>query len=245
MSEPTFRLKLRLERYAALHPEEAAALDASVSTVRRFAPRDHLARQGDPVDHIFVVVEGFACRYKFMPDGRRQITAFLLPGDICDTRIFSLRTMDHSIAALSPVEAILLGEDAVRRLESLPGLTRALAIGSVVQHSISHEWLMSVGHRTAFERLSHLLCELFERLRAVGLTRDYQCELPLTQTEIADTLALTSVHVNRTLMEMRRSGLLTFQSRQLIIHDYDSLRTAAGFDPSYLQLQPADGAQDA
>ena len=243
MNELASRLKVRLERYATLPPVEVSALDAAASSVRRYAPHDHLTRQGDPVDRIFIIVEGFACRYKFMPDGRRQIVAFMLPGDLCDTRTFSLRVMDHSIAALSPVEAVLLTEEAVRRLELLPGLARILTLGSVVQHAISREWLINVGHRTAFERLSHLLCELFERLRAVGLTRDHQCELPLTQTEIADTLALTSVHVNRTLMEMRRAGLLTFQSRQLIIHDYDSLRRAAGFDPSYLQLQRLEEMQ--
>ena len=237
MSDLTYRLKLRLERYAPLHAVETMALAAAATTVRRFAPRDHLARQGDPVDRIFIVVEGFACRYKFMPDGRRQITAFMLPGDLCDTRTFALGKLDHSIAALSPVETILLSEDTARRLEVMPGLQRALALGSVVQHSIAREWLTNVGHRTSFERLSHLLCELFERLQAVGLTRDHKCELPLTQVEIGDALGLTSVHVNRTLMEMRRSGLLTFQSKQLIIHDYDSLRRAAGFDPSYLHLQ--------
>jgi CRP-like cAMP-binding protein len=144
--------------------------------------------------------------------------------------------MDHSIAAVSSVEAAVLNEDAVRRLETVPNLGETLTRNSLVHQSIAREWMINVGYRTSFERLSHLLCELYERLQAVGLTRGHFCEIPLTQIEIADTLALSAVHVNRTLMELRRSGLVTFQSKQLTIHDYPALQRAAGFDPGYLFL---------
>jgi CRP-like cAMP-binding protein len=239
MSSLTLRLALRLERYAPLRPEDKRALENEVPTLRRYLPRDNLARQGAPVERLFLIVDGFACRYKLLPDGRRQITAYLLPGDLCDTRTFSMPYRDHSIAAISHVQAAALTEESVQRLESWPGLAYVLARNSLVQQAIAREWQVNIGHRTSFERLSHLLCELFERLEAVGLTRDYTCEVPLTQTEIADTLALSAVHVNRTLMELRRAGLVTFRSKQLIIHDYPRLRDAAGFDPAYLYLSGA------
>src|SRR5262249_52094799 len=159
---------------------------------------DYLLKDGAPAERIFSIVSGIACRYKLLPDGRRQITAYLLPGDLCDTRTFALRRMDHSIAALSRVEASALSRDAVHRLEQFPGLAQAFACSSLLYQSIARQWIINVGQRTAFERLSHLLCELFERLRTVGLTRENSCELPLTQTEIADAVALSSVHVNRT-----------------------------------------------
>lgn len=240
MNKLTARLALRLERYAPLQAEDRQTLESEALTVRRFVARDNLAREGTPVERIFVVVDGFACRYKLLPDGRRQITAYLLPGDLCDVRTFALPYMDHSIAALSTVQAVTLTPDAVQRLEAHPGLAQALARNSLVHQSIAREWLVSIGHRTAFERLSHLLCELFERLQAVGLAHGSTCEIPLTQTEIADTLGLSSVHVNRTLMELRRSGLLSFQSKQLIVHDYPRLRSVAGFDPQYLYLSGVD-----
>ncbi len=107
-----------------------------------------------------------------------------------------------------------------------------------MKQSISREWLVNVGNRTAFERLSHLLCETYSRLKCVGLTTDHAFELPLTQAELADTLALSAVHVNRTLMELRRLKLVSFQNRHAAIHDYPGLRAAAGFDPTYLQLPP-------
>lgn len=234
MSNLALRLALRLERYAPLRARDKDALENELLNMRRYLPRDNLARQGAPVERIFLIVEGFACRYKLLPDGRRQITAYMLPGDLCDTRTFAAPYLDHSIAAISNVQAAVLTEESVHRLESSAELARAFARNSLVQQAIAREWQVNTGHRTSFERLSHLLCELFERLDAVGLARDYSCEVPLTQTEIADTLALSAVHVNRTLMELRRAGLVTYRSKQLIIHDYARLRDAAGFDPGYL-----------
>lgn len=236
MNDMTARLALRLARYAPLNTEDKCALEAEAMNIRRFGARDNLARQGEPVERIFIIVEGFACRYKLLPDGRKQIVAFMLPGDLCDTRTFSLPVMDHSIGAMSTVDAIVLTAAAARRLESAPGLARVLARNSLVHQSIAREWMINIGHRTSFERLGHLLCELFERLYAVGLVHEGTCEIPLTQPDVADTLALSAVHVNRTLMELRRSGLVSFQSKQLIIHDYASLQRAAGFDPNYLYL---------
>jgi CRP-like cAMP-binding protein len=235
----THRLARRLERLSPLPPREKQALEAAASIVRRYDSRDSLAKQGDAVDRVFVIVEGFACRYKLLPDGRRQIFAYMLPGDMCDTRTLLLARMDHSIAALCPVEAVILFQDSVDRLERLPGLARAFSWNAETHHSISREWLVNVGHRTSFERIGHLFCEIFERLRVVGLTHDYTCELPLTQIELADTLALSSVHVNRTLMELRHSGLVTFHSKQLVIHNYAALCTAAGFDARYLHPETA------
>lgn len=245
MSSLTLRLALRLERYAPLRAEDKKALENEISTLRRYLPRDNLARQGSVVERIFMIIDGFACRYKLLPDGRRQITAYMLPGDLCDTRTLAMPYMDHSIAAISNVQAASLTEESVRRLESLPGLALALARNSLVLQASAREWQVNIGHRTSFERLSHLLCELFERLDAVGLARDYTCEVPLTQTEIADTLALSAVHVNRTLMELRRAGLVSYRSKQLIIHDYPRLRDAAGFDPGYLYLSGSSPATPA
>jgi CRP-like cAMP-binding protein len=236
MNSLTNRLALRLGRYGLLRTEDKLALDSEALSIRRFAPRDNLARKGEPVERIFMIVEGFACRYKPLAGGRRQITAFMLPGDLCDTRTFLLPSMDHSIAALSTVDAVVLTADAVRRLDSVAGLAQVLARSCLVHQSIAREWLVNVGYRTSFERLGHLLCELFERLQAVGLTHEHTCEIPLTQPDLADTLALSAVHVNRTLMELRRTGLVTFQSKHLIIHDYPTLRRAADFDLGYLYL---------
>jgi len=216
--------------------EKAVLLDA-ISQVRTHGPHEDLAREGNPTACVNVVLSGFACRQKMLPDGRRQIIGFLLPGDICDVRVFLLRRMDHSITAISSVKVGILTRDAALELtEKYPRLTRALWWATMVEESIAREWLINVGQRTALERLSHLLCEIYTRLHAVGLSDDNSCELPLTQSELADTLALSTVHVNRTLRELRHAQLISIRGKSLVIHDFKALQAVAMFDPNYLHL---------
>lgn len=237
MTQVVDRLILKLENFTRVSGDERRALAEASTTVRRFGAHEDLVLEGEPTDGIKLILEGFACRYKILPDGRRQIVAYLVPGDLCDLRIFILKHMDHSIGTLAPVEAATLSQDTMLGiLERYPNLARALWWSTLVEESIAREWIVNVGHRTAFERLAHLFCEIYLRLRAVGLTQENRCELPLTQNELADTLALSLVHVNRMLMEMRRAGLVSFQNKQLVIHDLAALQGAAGFNGNYLHL---------
>lgn len=231
------RLVRKLERFCPLSDEEKNTLKASLIKDRRFEPGEDLIHEHKPTEGVFVILEGFACRYKLLPDGRRQIVGFLLPGDMCDLRVFLLKRMDHSICALNAVEAAVIPpESAVALIEDFPRLSRALWWTTIVEDSITREWVVNVGYRTALERVAHLFCEVFWRLEAVGLVRGHQCSLPLTQIELGDTLALSSVHVNRTLKQMRRDNLVKFQGGELELLDRHALQAAAGFDPSYLHL---------
>jgi CRP-like cAMP-binding protein len=226
----------RLAGFAALTPEELQLLEQLASGSRHFTTHDTPAKSGEPADRVLVVLEGLACEYKLLPDGRRQILAYLFPGDMTDPRELLLPRMQHSLCILWPARIATLMSDAAQRLERHPNIVRALGRYSLMKQAISREWLVNVGNRTAFERTSHLLCETYERLKAVGLTTGYAFDLPLTQAELADTLALSSVHVNRTLMELRRLKLVSFQNRHAAILDYPGLCAAAGFDATYLQL---------
>jgi DNA-binding Lrp family transcriptional regulator len=75
------------------------------------------------------------------------------------------------------------------------------------------------------------------RLRAVGLTQDSSYELPVSQAELGDALGLSTVHVNRTLQELRRDGLIELRGGRLEIKDWDALKSAGEFDPHYLRAQ--------
>lgn len=237
------RLFRKLEHFEPLTIDERAAIEAAAVAVRQFQPRQDLIQEGESPDGIKVILQGMACRYKMLVDGRRQIVSYFVPGDFCDLRAYLLRRMDHSVAALGPMEAAVLPQESINGITATyPRITRALWWSTLVDEAIAREWIVNVGVRTAFERMAHLFCELYVRLKVVGLTTENSFELPLTQIELAETLALSAVHVNRTLMDMRRMQLVSFQGRQLTIHNQEELRRLAGFDPNYLhldsQLQP-------
>jgi CRP-like cAMP-binding protein len=236
MSSAAYRWIRRLGRFATFTVEEHRALEDASAITRRCAANDDLHKPGDASGRLFVVLEGLVCQHKLLPDGRRQILAYLFAGDMADPRQLFQTHMDHALCVIWPSEVAMLTSSSMQRLDQFPNITQAMARYASTQQAIGREWLVNVGHRTASERLGHLLCELYIRLEAVGLTRALAFELPLTQAELGDTLALSAVHVNRTLMELRRLKLVTFQNRQVVIHDFAALQIAAGFDPRYLQL---------
>src|SRR5882724_10856025 len=227
----------KLSNFTQLSDEECKVVNESTLEVREFAAREDVISQGDRTGGVKLLLEGFACRYKTLEDGRRQIVAYFVPGDLCDLRVFILKRMDHSIGAIAPSKIATIAPDSVLKLtSSYPTLTRALWWSTLVEEAIAREWLVNVGQRDALERTAHLFCELLYRFRAVGLNQGNSCTLPLTQVELAETLGLSSVHVNRTLQELRRRNLITLEGGTLTIQDLDELKELSFFNPDYLHL---------
>jgi CRP-like cAMP-binding protein len=233
----------RLARFTRLSDTDREVLSLAASRhVRTFAARDDLIREGDRPTAVFLVLEGWACRYKHLEDGRRQIVGFFLPGDLCDLNIFILREMDHSIGAITPVVAGEIGREAFEGiLADRPRITQALWWDTLVTVAIQREWTVNLGQREALERTAHLLCELFLRLRVAGLASGTSCEFPVTQADLADAIGLSPVHVNRTLQKLRVAGLISLSGRTLTIHDLEELKRVALFSANYLHLD-RDGA---
>lgn len=229
----------KLENFVRLSAEEKALLGAlAIDRVREFPAGTDIIREGDRPEVVHLFLDGWGCRYKDLEDGRRQILSFFLPGDICDLNIFILRQMDHSLAAITPVR---LAEISRERLEEItlahPRITQALWWEALVAASIQREWTLNVGQRDALERLAHLLCELFVRLRSVGLTNGTTCAVPLLQTMLADATGLSHVHVSRTMSALRQDGLALLRSRVLTVPDLDALMRVGLFNPNYLHLE--------
>jgi CRP-like cAMP-binding protein len=205
--------------------------------VRTVGARRDVVREGDEPRSVNLVLEGWACRYKQLPDGRRQIVSFFIPGDLCDSNVFILKEMDHSVGAITQTRIAEISQpDFQAMMDESPRITQALWWHELVNASVQREWTTNIGQRTAFERIAHLLCEMFVRLRSVGLTDGDSCDFPLTQVDLADATGLTAVHVNRTLQELRRDGLITLEHRRLTIPDLDRLQDVAMFNPNYLHL---------
>jgi CRP-like cAMP-binding protein len=239
MNNPLLR---KLSNFAALSEEESTAVIDSCRDVRDVGAREDVISQGDRTGGVKLLLDGFACRYKTLEDGRRQIVAYFVPGDLCDLRVFILKRMDHSIGAIAPSRvATIAPENVLKLMHTHPALTRALWWSTLVEEAIAREWIVNVGQRNALERTAHLFCELLYRFRAVGLNQGLSCTLPLTQVELAETLGLSSVHVNRTLQELRRQKLIALDDGWLTIQNLQALEELAFFNPDYLHLDYGAG----
>lgn len=205
---------------------------------RRLASADRgqdIISEGDEPRTVNLLIDGWACRYKMMEDGRRQILAFFLPGDLADLHVYILNAMDHSISAITPVRYARLAPKEFEEIsDAHPKLLRALWWESLVTDSIQREWLVSVGQRDALESVAHLACELYLRLKTVGLVQGQRCDFPLTQLDIADALGMTQPHVSRTVAELNRTGFVTLRRGELEVKDLRQLKKLAAFNPNYL-----------
>lgn len=241
MSNPLIQ---KLEAFAPLPDADRRLLDETIRTTREVAPREDLIREGDAPDDVHLVLEGFACRYKLRPDGTRHIIAYLVPGDFCDLHVFILKTMDHNIGALSRCTIVDIPRGRVLELTERPAIARALWWAALVDEATLREWLVNIGARPAEQRVAHLLCELLLRLRTVGLANGDAYELPITQFDLADTMGLSLVHMNRVLQRLRAGDMITLKGRQLVILDIEGLMTFSEFNPNYLHLAHRTGARE-
>jgi len=235
------RLTRKLEAFGPLPDADKRLLDEVSRDARAIGPRTDLIREGDTPSDVNLILDGFACRYKVLPDGSRQIMAYLVPGDFCDLHVFILKAMDHGIATLSACKLVKIPRSRILELMDRPAIARAFWWAALVDEATLREWLVNIGVRTAEQRVAHLLCELLLRLDTVGLTNGDTYELPITQAELADTVSLTSVHVNRVLRQLRGSGLITLKSKNLVFLDVERLKALSGFNPNYLHLADRNG----
>ena len=241
MANPLVR---KLEAFAPLPEADRTLIEEVCRGAREVGAREDLIREGDDPRNVQLIVEGFACRYKLLPDGRRQITAYLIPGDFCDLHVFILKAMDHSIATLAPSKVVAIPRAGILRLTERAAIARALWWASLVDEAVLRQWLVGIGAQSAEDRVAHLLCELLFRMRTVGLATGGSFELPITQTELADTVGLTNVHVNRVLQRLRAEGAITLKSKRLVILDLPKLMESSGFEPGYLHLDERNGKEE-
>lgn len=240
-------IRLKLEHYTRLSADDVQLLSRlSTLNIRQIQPRRDIMREGEQPKVVNLILDGWAIRHKMLEDGRRQILAFLVPGDFCDTKNFVLSEMDHSVGALTAVTVAQIPNEMIQDIErNWPRLSQALNWDLLVQLAIQREWTLNVGQRSAIERISHLICELFTRMKTVGLCHDGVCSIPATQTDLSEATGVTPVHVNRTLQEMRARGLIEWKGREVRVPDMDALRRVGMFNEAYLHLQREGAHLDA
>ena len=147
------------------------------------------------------------------------------------------------MATLVPcTPAFIQHEDMCSLIRSHPRLGDLFWRDTLIDAAVFREWMIGMGRRSAETRIAHLLCEVLVRMRAVGLANGDACELPITQAELGDALGLSTVHVNRTLQEIRKAKLITLRGATLKVIDWDGLQKAGEFDPTYLHLEKPQAA---
>lgn len=234
----------KLEGVASLSESERRVLSEAAQRTRDLGPDLNVVEEGDRSTSCSLVLEGFLCRYKLLPGGRRQIIGFQIAGDLCDLTGFVLGRMDHSVATLTPTKLAVIPHKRLQEItEQFPHLARALWQETIIDASISREWLANIGRRSAYQRIAHLLCEMGFRLEAVGRSQNGHFEWPITQAEVADAMGLSHVHVNRVLKQLRAEGLIELKERAVIVRDWGRLQRTGEFKPDYLFLRRRSGNQ--
>ncbi|WP_018701038.1 Crp/Fnr family transcriptional regulator [Amorphus coralli] len=215
---------LREETFTAVHrTQETRACFAAAGTP--------LFREGAPAFGPLIVLEGWAFRYKSLADGRRQILGYFLPGDIIGFQSVLFPVLDHGVEALTAVRysAVSLGRLLSEGFfgDSHNPVT-ALARFAAAQERDHDEQMLTLGRRSALERLAFVVLTLSQRVRALGLARDNRIEFPLTQQHLADTLGLSLVHTNKTLRRLTDSDCIAWKGRILSVRDSARLAEIAG-----------------
>lgn len=228
----------KLESIGTLSEEERQAIQSLPMRIHILGARQDIVRDGEQPTQCCLILDGWVCRYKLLSQGKRQILSFHIAGDMPDLQGLHAHTMDYGLSTVKHATVAFIARESLRELTArFPSVATLLWRDTLLDAAVVRAWMTGMGRRTAFERIGHLFCELYLKLRAVGLAGDYRCPLPVTQMDLADALGLTPVHINRVLREMRSRALITLRHQTLVIEAWDDLLQASEFDPTYLYLE--------
>jgi CRP-like cAMP-binding protein len=230
--------RMKMEQFTRFTEAERRRLDDIITTKQReHGAREDIIADGAHSEYCHVLLTGLACRYKILPDGERQIMAFLVPGDLCDAEIFILKEMDHSVGTIVPSTTAMIHSDEMRRLlREVSCMSEALWWGTMTDIGVLRERIVDHGRRDATERIAHLLYEMLVRYRIVEWADGETFAFPITQTDLADAAGLTPSHVNRVLQRFREDGLIELRSRTLTVSNPQRLKEIGQFNANYLHL---------
>jgi CRP-like cAMP-binding protein len=228
-------LTKKLNTFVALSRDELQCLADMQSNPFNVKRGRQLTQEGQTGHKAFVLQAGWACSYKLLSDGARQIISFPIAGDIVGLRSVLLRTADHSFSALTDaVVNAVEGTHIMKCVTEFPRLGAALLWAASRDEAMVVEHLVNIGRRNALERTAHFFMELAERMSLIGQATETEFKCPLSQFVLADALGLTAIHVNRTLRQLRERKLLTVRKGTVTMHDLPALRKLAGFQGGYL-----------
>ena len=237
VSGPALRLFLgRLLVRSSLSPaaqQTILNLPGRIAEVRR---NQDFVEIGTHASHACLVLDGLTARWGKTLDGQRQITALHVAGDMPDLHSLMLPEVTFGLQALSTTTIWRVPHAALREAVATPEIAQAFWRDCTADAAIATEWVVNVGRRKAKPRIAHLVCEIATRLGMDGGNNSFAFHLPLTQTHIGSATGLSTVHVNRSLQDLKKAGLAALGGAEAQVLDWASLKSVADFNPAYLHI---------
>ncbi|HEX5509940.1 MAG TPA: Crp/Fnr family transcriptional regulator [Pseudolabrys sp.] len=220
-------------------PEELAFVRQFKVDELRVGAGSSFLQQGTSSEYLYTVLSGWAFRYKMLDDGRRQILNYALPADLVGLQGAVMREMEHSVEALTNVVLCVFPRSKLWELYThFPSLAFDLTWLASREEQIIDENLLSLGRRSALERIAFLLLHLYVRADEAGLASDHTVEFPFTQQHLADTLGMSLVHTNKTLRRLASSRAFYWKDRIFKLADRAALTELAGADAAASNSRP-------
>lgn len=223
------------------------ATPAELDFIKSFKMGELVCRPGGAIylegatsPHLFTIYSGWGFRYKSLPDGRRQILNYVLPGDFLGLQATLEHPMEHGIEALTDIRLCTFSRNRLDELfRNHPSLARGLTWLAAREERILDEQLLSIGQRRSGERIAYLFWHLMRRARESGLVGEKgPLLLPMTQQHLADTLGMSLVNFNKTLQRLRRTNVFSFTDRKLEIRDEEAMTKLAAVEHYEMHPRP-------
>lgn len=228
----------KLEEHSLLSKFDIAAIRRLPGVLRHIDRYEDILRQGDKPKDSVVVLEGTLARYHNAPSGRRQYLSFHIAGDMPDAQALFLETMDHALCAMERSGIALVPHTAITNLfKERPEVGFALWKETLIDAAIFREAITNNSSRKLQMRLAHFFCEQYYRAEKIGIVKSGICRLPLTQTQLAETLASSLPSISRALVKLRKTKAVEFENGALRVLNWNTLARVGDFNPAYLHLK--------
>jgi len=231
-------LERLLARSVLSEADQRAILGLSAE-ITKLGPGASFLPLGSMPHHACLLVDGVAARYGLARDGRRQITALYVRGDMPDLCSLALPPISSALETLTPCILLRVPHAALHKICQSPSIAEAFWRDTMVDTAICTEWVVNLGQRPAPARVAHIICELAMRYRIERERGEFEFAMPLTQHHLADAAGISAVHANRAVQVLKAQGLMVMSGRCIRVLNWKGLQQAADFDPSYLHLTAA------
>jgi CRP/FNR family transcriptional regulator, anaerobic regulatory protein len=229
----------RLEEYARLSPFELGLAEGWDGSCQFFPKRTVIRREGDPIDGVFFLKDGWVTSSLLMRSGQKQIVKVHLPGDMLGFPSLALETAGETLEALSEVTLChISNHDLSQLFEAAPGLSLGIFLSTQKERIALMRQLSWIGGSSSAERMAAFLLDLHDRLALSGKVASGTFPMLLTQEQVGELLGITSIHVNRTIKDLCRSGMIEQGSRSITIKSFERLRALSPDEPPTYAGEP-------